>query len=206
MNHGETGRPELAHIPAKRQGRLLVSPTLFEDVCKVICTTNTTWAQTKGMTTRIVHTFGPPWPGDRSRRAFPTPSQIAVVPFEEFAAATRLGYRAQAVHRLAVDLAGGNMDLEAWRDRAVASPDLWKRLLSLRGIGPYGAACLMLYLGRGDRVNVDSWARTMVSRELGRPVTDSEVHAFFEPYGEWRGLVYSFYDWRGEEATDSIRC
>ena len=54
----------------------------------------------------------------------------------------------------------------------------------------------MIYLGRYDRVNVDSWARTMVGKELGRPVMDKQAHAFFEPYGEWKALVYHFYKWR----------
>ncbi len=49
---------------------------------------------------------------------------------------------------------------------------------------------------RGEHINVDSWARTLVGKELGRPVTDAEVHAFFEDYAPWRGLAYSFYNWR----------
>jgi hypothetical protein len=57
----------------------------------------------------------------------------------------------------------------------------------------------MIYSGRYDRVNVDSWARMMVGKELGRSVTDKEVHAFFEPYGEWKALVYHFYNWRQAE-------
>lgn len=35
-------RPELCHIPAQKQGRMLISPTVWEDVVKVILTTNTT--------------------------------------------------------------------------------------------------------------------------------------------------------------------
>jgi hypothetical protein len=52
------------------------------------------------------------------------------------------------------------------------------------------------YLGRGDHINVDSWARTLVGKELGRPVTDAEEHTFFAEYVPWRGLAYSFYGWR----------
>jgi hypothetical protein len=57
----------------------------------------------------------------------------------------------------------------------------------------------MIYLGRYERVNVDSWARMMVSKELGRPVSDKEVHQFFAPYGEWSGLVYHFFPWKEDE-------
>ena len=205
------GRRELAHIPAARQGRVLISPTLWEDVVKVIATTNTNWTQTKGMAGRLCEEFGEaPAPSPRNnltpqppslqeggvRRAFPTPEAIAVVPFDEFAEKAKLGYRAGAVHGLAVDIVEGRIDLEALRDPAIPAGDLWKKLLALRGVGPYAAACLMIYLGRYDRVNVDSWARMMVGKELGRKVTDKEVHDFFEPHGEWRALVYHFYPWR----------
>ena len=191
-----TARPELCHIPARKQGRMLCAPTVWEDCCKVILTTNTTWTQTQAMTARIVNTFGPPLPSEPSRRAFPTPPQVAAVPPDEFAAHARLGYRAAAVHGLAVGLADGMTDLEALRDPTLDTQTLWTRLLALRGVGPYAAACLMLYLGRPERVNADSVARTLLSQELGRPVTDKEVHAFFEGYGPWRGLVYNFYPWK----------
>lgn len=191
-----TGRPELAHVPAAGQGRVLISPTLWEDVVKVIATTNTTWTQTKGMVARLCEHFGDSLPEDPTRHAFPTPGQIANVPFEEFAEKAKLGYRAGAVHGLANDIVEGRTDLEALRDPSIPAGELWKRLQVLRGVGPYAAACLMIYLGRYDRVNVDSWARMMVGKELGRKVTDKEVHAFFEPHGEWRALVYHFYPWR----------
>ena len=57
----------------------------------------------------------------------------------------------------------------------------------------------MLYLGQPEHVNADSWARMLLSKELGRPVTDKEVLAFFEGHGEWRGLVYNFYPWREQQ-------
>jgi 3-methyladenine DNA glycosylase/8-oxoguanine DNA glycosylase len=151
------------------------------------------------MVQRIVETIGDPVPGDSSLRTFPTADQIAIVPFEEFSANAKLGYRNAAVHALATDVAGGRIDLEAWQTDPVDSETLRKRLLSLRGIGPYAAACLMLYMGRSERVNVDSWARMMVGKELGRVVTDKEVHEFFEPYAPFGGLVYHFYSWNHEE-------
>lgn len=189
----------LACIREKRQGRLLCSPTLWEDVCKVILTTNTTWTQTKLMTQRLVQSYGSPLASDPGCRAFPTPQQVAAVPFEEFAATARFGYRNASIHSLAGEICRNEIDLESLCNPYLPTPELWKRLLALRGVGPYAASCLMIYLGRYDRVNVDSWARMMVGKELGRPVTDKEVHAFFAPYGEWSGLVYHFYPWSVEE-------
>ena len=202
--------PKLCHVPARRQGRMLVSPTLWEDTCKVILTTNTTWTQTRLMVRRIVEAYGSPLSEEASARtappienpmprAFPTPEQIAAVPFEEFAATAKLGYRNAALHSLAIEISTGRTDLETLTDPTLSATELWKRLLALRGVGPYAASCLMIYLGRYERVNVDSWARMIVGKELGRPVTDQEAHQFFAPYGEWRALAYHFYPWNHEE-------
>lgn len=190
--------PELRHIPAHYKGRLLRSPTLFEDICKVILTTNTTWAQTKAMCSRLVTEFGDSLSGV-DLHTFPTPERIAAVSRAEFAERARLGYRAPAVHGLAIDIASGALDLDALETSRLDSAEVRRRLLALRGVGPYAAACLMLYLGRPGYVNVDSWARTLLSRELGRAVTDRDVHDHFARYAPWQGLVYNFYAWNHDE-------
>lgn len=184
-------RLELAHVAEAKRGRMLRGSTLFEDALKVIATSNTTWAQTIAMSGRLVRHFG------AEGRAFPTPMQIAAVSLEEFADKARMGYRNAYVHGIATAITGGSLDLEAWQDDGLTAAELRKQLLSLPGIGPYGAACLMLYLGRPEHVNADSVARALVGRELGHPVTDKEVLAFFEGHGGWRGLVYNFYPWKG---------
>lgn len=191
-------RPELGHIAPSRKGRMLRCSTLFEDAIKVIATVNTTWAQTIAMSTRLVEHFGAPTPPELGAggRSFPTPQRIAAVPFDGFAIKARMGYRNAYVHAIATQIAEGNLDIELWQEENLTADELRKRLLSLPGIGPYGAACLMLYLGKPEHVNADSWARTLLSKELGRPVTDKEVLTFFADYGEWRGLVYNFYAWR----------
>ena len=184
--------PALTPIADCGRGRMLRSPTLWEDVVKVIATTNTTWAQTIAMTARIVSTFG------TAGRTFPSAAQIAAVPLDEFALKARMGYRNTYVHAIASAIASGSLDLEAWQAEALPAADLRKRLLGLPGIGPYGAACLLLYLGKPEHVNSDSVARAALAQELGHHVTDKEVHAFFEAHGEWRGLVYNFYPWKQE--------
>ena len=181
--------PELLRLIENRQGRMLRGSTLWEDTVKVIATTNTTWAQTIAMSARLVEQFG------AEGRGFPTPQRVAAVPFEEFAAKARMGYRAAYVHKIATAIAEGSLDLEALQEDTLTAFELRKHLVSLPGIGPYGAACLMLYLGRPEHVNSDSVARSLLSRELNRPVTDTEVHTFFEVHGRWRGLIYTFYPW-----------
>lgn len=183
-------QPELSGVADCRRGRLLRSPTLWEDVVKVIATTNMTWAQTIAMSARLVKEFG------RESRAFPSAAEIAAVPFDDFSAKARMGYRSAYVHSIAAEIASGSLDLEAWQTEDLTADALRKRLLSLPGIGPYGAACLLLYLGKPAHVNSDSVARALLAKELNRPVSDKDVHAFFATHGEWQGLVYNFYPWQ----------
>lgn len=73
-------------------GRLLRSPTVFEDVVKTICTTNTTWAQTRAMVERLVKTLGKPYPLQPEDKSFPTPQRIAAFGAERLRAEIRSVY------------------------------------------------------------------------------------------------------------------
>jgi 3-methyladenine DNA glycosylase/8-oxoguanine DNA glycosylase len=65
-------------------GRLLRSPTVFEDVIKTICTTNTRWSGTKRMVSHMVAAFGDPAADHPDLRAFPTPEAIAWTKLDVF--------------------------------------------------------------------------------------------------------------------------
>ena len=190
--------PALAHIPERGLGPMLRSPTVWEDYVKTVCTTNTTWAQTKGMVARIVEGFGDPFAPD-GPCAFPTPEAIAVVDLQTFSAAARAGYRAPYLHQTALDIAAGRIDLEQYKVPAhtLQTRELMKELQQLRGIGPYGAAHLALLLGSYGSIPVDSWARDLVRRHFrqGEPVTDREVHEYFAHYGRWQGLAFRCWNW-----------
>lgn len=108
--------PGLAHVRRKRQGRLLRSPTLFEDVVKTILTTNTTWPQTEGMVSRLVAALGRPFLPDPSSRAFPSPTAIARAGEDFLATEIRLGYRAPYIAELSRRVAAGELELEFWKD------------------------------------------------------------------------------------------
>ncbi len=190
--------PALAHIPGRGLGPMLRSPTVWEDYVKTVCTTNTTWAQTKGMVARIVAGFGAPFAPD-GPYAFPTPEAIAAVDVQTFAAAARAGYRAAYLHQTALDITAGRFDLEQYKQRArtLQTHALMKELQQLRGIGPYGAAHLALLLGSYGYIPVDSWARNLVRRHFrqGEPVTDREVHEYFAHYGRWQALAFRCWNW-----------
>ena len=188
--------PRLAHVRTERKGRILRSFSVFEDAVKCICTTNTTWAQTKGMIQRLTERLGAP-SMTSDHRAFPTPRAIASAGEAMLRDHVRLGYRAPYVHELASRVDEGELDLEALRCSSRPTAEVRRALLQIKGIGPYAAATLLVLLGQYDEIGVDSWARKLVSRQFfgSQPVSDKQVQAAFEPFGPYRALAYWFYRW-----------
>ena len=202
--------PKLARAKKLAHGRVLRSPTLFEDVIKTILTTNTLWAATKNMTRKLVDELGSPlaprWESRSSRaeeetplkKAFPTPEAIAASSPDFLKEKIRVGYRAPAIHQLALRVGSGNFDLEALKTSELPTLALRKELLTINGVGPYAAANLLMLLGRHDFIPIDSYALKMVSNEWyrGEPITAKEVEKQFEKWGEFKGLAFWFWDWK----------
>ena len=189
--------PKLASVVEQARGRILRSPTFFEDVIKTILTTNTAWGGTKRMVSALVDHLGSPLPSEPGRRAFPSPSQVALLDEDALRNRIRLGYRAPYVLEIAHAVDEGSLDLEAFKTSDLPTPELRARLLAIKGVGGYAAANLLMLLGRYDYLPVDSWAIKVVSHEWyeGQPIGPSQVEAAFEPWGEWKGLAYWFWDW-----------
>ncbi len=178
------------------RGRLLRSPTVFEDVVKTIATTNTQWGGTKRMVHGLVDALGEPFPTDPTRRAFPTPEAIAAAPLATLVEA-RFGYRAAYVHALAQRVAAGELDLEGLLHSDLPTPELRRELLALKGVGPYAAATLLMLLGRYDALGYDTVFRDFVSARYfdseRRP--EREMLAVYDDWNEWRYLAYWFDMW-----------
>ena len=123
--------PKLARAKKRALGRVLRSPTLFEDVTKTILTTNTLWAATKNMTRKLVDEFGSALSvvEASSAKAFPTPEAIAASSPGFLKEKIRVGYRASALHDLAVRVASGKLDLEALKRSDLPTLELRKELL-----------------------------------------------------------------------------
>jgi 3-methyladenine DNA glycosylase/8-oxoguanine DNA glycosylase len=200
--------PKLAHAKKLARGRVLRSPTLFEDVIKTILTTNTLWAATKNMTTKLVNELGESLSSvgrvvaSAAPRietiAFPIPEAIAASSPDFLKEKIRVGYRAPAIHQLAVRVASGKFDLEALKTSELPTLELRKELLTINGVGPYAAANLLMILGRHDFIPIDSYALKMVSNEWyrGKPITARDVEKRFEKWGEFKGLAFWFWDWK----------
>jgi len=169
------------------KGRLVRSATVFEDAFKTVCTTNTTWRQTKTMVARTVTHLGVPHAN--GAHTFPSPAAVQQAGTAFFRDVVRAGYRSEAL----VALAARADELEALHDASLATAEVRKRLLGFRGIGPYAAATLLMLLGRYDALAIDSEVRAFVSRTYldGRRPTDAQIRAIYAEWGPWMYLAYA---------------
>jgi 3-methyladenine DNA glycosylase/8-oxoguanine DNA glycosylase len=183
---------------AEGAGRMLRAPTVFEDVVKTICTTNTSWSGTRKMTHALVDNLGVKAPG--GGRTFPTPEAMAEVDEGFYREVVRSGYRGPYFRQLATDVAEGTIDLEALHDPDLPDDEAAARLLALPGVGPYAAAHVMLTsLGRYSRLVLDSWTRPTYYKLSGArsAVKDATIERRFKRYGDWAGLAFWLYLTRG---------
>jgi N-glycosylase/DNA lyase len=196
--------PDLGWV-SSGAGRMLRSPTVWEDVVKTLCTTNCSWSLTVTMVRALVRHLGEPAAGhehDPAVNAFPTAHAMAGRDERFYREVVRSGYRAPSILRLAELVAGGEVDLEALgsasRDE-IDDDEVERRLLALPGIGPYAAAHVMMTLGRNSRLILDSWTRPTYARLLGRrAVPDRTIERRFRRYGAEAGLAFWLFvtrDW-----------
>jgi N-glycosylase/DNA lyase len=197
--------PDLAWAAAGA-GRMVQSPSVFEDVVKTVCTTNCTWAATERMVTAIVATLGEPASGVRADgawgRAFPTPAAMAGTDERFYREVARAGYRGPYLVAIARAVARGDLDLEALQRASpeeLPDEELERTLRSLPGVGPYAAAHIMMTIGRYSRLILDSWTRPKYARLVGRKrVSDAQIVRRFRRFGPYAGLAFWLFvtrDW-----------
>jgi len=191
------GDPELAWA-CGGAGRMIRSPTVFEDVIKTLCTTNCSWALTRHMVGALVARLGTPaagaprtgWRG----RTFPSPERMAEASTRFYRDVVHAGYRVPYLRAVARAVADGTVDLESLGRPGPASPsddEVAERLGALPGIGPYAVAHIMLLIGRYSRPTLDSWTRPTYARLRGRRrIADRAIHREFRRYGAYAGLAF----------------
>ena len=181
--------PEFSWIGVQGAGRMLRSPTVFEDLVKMICTTNCSWALTVKMVTGLVENLGRE--SDDGRKSFPAAEAMAAMPLKFFVDEVRAGYRAPYLKELAGRVASGELNVEQWLTSSLSTVELIKELKGVKGVGNYAAENLLKLLGRYDGLALDSWtrARFFEIRNKGRKANDKKIERYYSRFNEWRGLA-----------------
>ena len=181
--------PDFEWIGVQGAGRMLRSPTVFEDVVKMICTTNCSWALTQKMVTGIVQNLG--IETRDGRRSFPSAEIMARAPLSFYVETARAGYRAPYLKELAERVASGSLDVESWLVSPLSTVNLIKEMKQIKGVGDYAAENLLKLIGRYDGLALDSWTRAKFFqvRNNGRKASDKRIERYYSRFREWRGLA-----------------
>ncbi len=159
--------PSLRWVRPAGAGRLLRSPTAWEDLVGALAATNASYAATQRMVRALV--------GDGP---FPTPEQVRERDL------TSWGYRARALRGLAEQVAAG-LDVERWRDPAVPDDQVLREVRALPGFGPFAAAQVLPLLGTRPRpVVADAWLD-----RVGGPVEAWAAMGRWAGSGRWLAVT-----------------
>ena len=184
-----SAEPEFKWISRVGAGRMLRSPTVFEDLAKTICTTNCAWSSTIRMTSVLTNTLGRKATNDW--RAFPTAEAMAGAPSRFYRDEMRAGYRAAYLRELAERVASEKLDVEAWLASELPTDELRREMKSVKGVGDYAAENLLKLVGRYDVLALDSWLRAqfIAKHNKGRGCSDKKIARYYSRFGSWRGLA-----------------
>lgn len=202
------GHERLHWAAAKGAGRMLRSPTVWEDLIKTICTTNCSWGLTKIMVANLVEKLGaaagggralsePPasvggqFAGRSTPRAFPTPEAMASVDEKFYRDEIKAGYRSPYFVELAQRVTSGELDPQTWLVSDLPTPELKKEMKKVKGVGDYAAENLLKLVGRYDGLALDSWLRSQFYKMHNREkvCSDKKIERHYKKFGPWRGLV-----------------
>jgi 3-methyladenine DNA glycosylase/8-oxoguanine DNA glycosylase len=182
--------PNYRWIANIKAGRMLRSPSVFEDIVKMVCTTNCSWALTEIMVNNLVEKLGNPF--DDSNKSFPSPEALAGTTDQFLRKHIKAGYRSPFLLEFAEKVAGGKLDVECWRSSELPTEALFNELQSVKGVGAYSAGNILKLLGRYDYLGLDSWSRAQYYElyHQGRTVKDRTIERRYMQFGKWRGLFF----------------
>ncbi|MBC8041941.1 MAG: hypothetical protein IAF08_00705 [Rhizobacter sp.] len=172
-------------IKEERLGRLLLARSMWENLVKTQFLTNTHARHTTAMAAKFC-TLGDPF---GEKHAFPTPEQVLAKSADELAKQTGTGYRAKYIRSLAEAIASG-FDPESLRNPAISYEDIYEKVKALHGFGSYSASYVLKLLGRFERISIDTVMRRYFKEITGQAhATDDDINAYYDRFGECKGLV-----------------
>ncbi|MCC6678750.1 MAG: hypothetical protein IT436_16585 [Phycisphaerales bacterium] len=190
---------------AAGRGRLMRSPTLFEDIIKTVTSCNVTWPSTVQMNRRLCEVLGDPVEAGGERQfSFPSAERIARARPQTLRARCRVGYRDARIVELARLFTprgkrGPELEASWFEDLSNSDDAVFERLMELPGIGPYAAANIMQLLGRYGRLPLDTESvrhgKTILGYKGSSAQVMKKVHRHYAPFGAHAFRSYWFELW-----------
>jgi N-glycosylase/DNA lyase len=171
-------------IAEQKVGRMFRCWTVWEDMVKMLCTTNCNWAMTKLMVGNLVNKLG--------NGCFPTPEMVSGVTEKFLREEIKLGYRSEYLLEFSRKTVNGQLNPENFETWTDDGESLYQEIRKIKGFGHYAASGLLKLLGHYSFIGSDSWSRKKFSEKYGRKQACSEVDImkYYRHLGEWRGLFF----------------
>lgn len=169
----------------KGAGRLLRCSSLWEDMVKMLCTTNCTWRLTQIMTENLYKKLG-------RNQSFPSAEVVSKCSEQYLREEIKMGYRAPYLLQFAQDVTLGKLNLTDFENWDSDSLSLYKEIRKIKGFGDYAVSSLMKLLGRYDFMGFDSWNRKqfITIHKQGKTCSDEQITKFYKKFGKWAGLFF----------------
>jgi N-glycosylase/DNA lyase len=176
-------------------GRLLRSGSLWEDMVKMLCTTNCTWRLTQIMTENLVVKLGEEKrieETDETIYSFPEPKDVANKREDFLRNEIKMGYRAPYLLKFAGEVVSGKIDLDRFENSTLPTVELYNNIRKIKGFGDYAVSNLLKLLCRYDNMGADSWSSQKFSQKYcnGKPVDIKKIQSYYSKYGKWAGLFF----------------
>ncbi|HIJ54705.1 MAG TPA: hypothetical protein HPQ03_01130 [Deltaproteobacteria bacterium] len=191
LKAAEKAGPEYVRLMKKGAGRLLRSPTFWEDAAKTLFTTNCTWSLTQKMCRAVCSsTFTEPAPS--GMHPFPHPGRFARYSAKKLKAMLPIGYRAdyfkELCDRFSKDPNMGGLEVNGY-DYHHADQIVRRS----KGFADYACSQLLVFAGYFHEIPVDTTVVAFLKRNHPRVrKPKSFIDRRYRKWGPYKWWGYKF--------------
>ncbi len=174
--------PVLANAIAYCPGIRVARQPLWECLATFITSSLKQVAHIRGISMTLRRRFGEPHRmGDRVFYSYPSPSALADAGEPDLRGCA-LGYRAKSLHRAAISVAEGDIDLSEI-ELDPDSDSARAALMQLHGVGEKIANCALLFgAGKWDSFPIDVWIERILRQQYRKRVRGPKLQAWAQSY------------------------
>ena len=183
--------PEYVQLIKKGAGRLLRSPTLWEDAAKTLFTTNCTWALTQKMCKAACSsTFAEPTPS--GIYPFPCPDRLRAYPAKQLKTMLPIGYRGEYLKELG-DRLSKDPSLEGLEVNGYDYGRADQVVRRSKGFADYACSQLLVFAGYYNEIPVDTTVVAFLKRNHPRVRRhQSFIDRRYRKWGPYKWWGYKF--------------
>ena len=193
--------PKVAELVKNHRGLRILRQEPWECLVAYICSANNKVEQIGRLVERISERFGTPISLDgETRHSVPTPEQLKQAGASELEALNLGLQRHIKIHRAAVEVVDGSLDLNSFRQKPYHQAR--QRLRQCYGVGDKVADCVLLFsLDKPQAFPIDTHIRSALASYFPgeKPLSDAKLrYRALERFGPYAGYAgqFLFYEER----------